>query len=356
MLKVARLPGLAALFCLISAAAVHAQTVFITNAPQGTMLEFVLEGTSEGTAMANPMGNASVVANEAHLGTRQLDAIVLVDNCGTTRRVLVLDQNVQRPSPGTCARTEMNGVFLVQRITTLVVNVGNMPPTMLQRQGPPPSAWLQPTATGAVPKTPFRRYFVLSAGYGMLRFRDVGTVMCGNLNNCPTDVTSQSPTGAVSYWILPFVAAEASYSRFTELTAFATADTFNFDSNLEGGVFAFTGVGAIPLHKVKIFGKGGLTYHGATMTTNQTIVPDYATVDDVTMPIRGGTQTLQTHTTGTGWIWGGGVEVWLTKPVGVYGEIGRLLINGKQSGGDGSISDPVTYAFVGAKVRLPSFF
>ena len=356
MLKVARLPGLAALFCLISAAAVHAQTVIITNAPQGTTLEFVLEGTTEGTAMANPMGVATVVADEAHLGTRRLDAVVLVDNCGTTRRVLVLDQNVQRPSPGTCARTEMNGVFLVQRITTLVVNVGNMPPTLLQRQGPAPSAWLQPTANGTIPKTPFHRFFVLSAGYGMMRFSDVGTVMCGTLNNCPTDVTSQSPTGAVSYWFLPFLGAEGSYARFTKLTAFATTELYNFDSELEGGVFSLAAMGAVPGKKVRVFGKGGLTYHGATMTTNQTIVTDYATVDGVTMPIRGGTQTVQTHTTGFGWIWGGGVEFWPTKPVGVYGELGKLLISGSQSGGDGSISDSVNYAFVGARVRLPSFF
>lgn len=187
MLKVVRLPGLAALFCLITAASAHAQTVIITNAPQGTSLEFVLENNVEGTAMADAMGVATVVANEAHLGTRRMDAVVLVDNCGTTRRVLVLDKAAQEPPPGTCTRTEMNGVFLVQRITTLVVNVGNMPPTLLQRQGPAPAAWLQPTTPGSVVRIPYKRHFVVSAGYGLMQYRNFPTVACGNIIGCIYD-------------------------------------------------------------------------------------------------------------------------------------------------------------------------
>ena len=66
---------------------------------------------------------------------------------------------------------------------------------------------------------------------------------------------------------------------------------------------------------------------------------------------------VQLHTAGWGWLWAGGVEHWLTKQVGVYGETGRLQIKGSDTrGGEGTISDTATYIFIGARVRIPSFF
>jgi hypothetical protein len=307
--------------------------------------------------MVNAMGNATVVANEAHLGTRQLDAIVLVDNCGTTQRVRVLDKTTQQPAPGTCTRSEMNGVFLVQRITTLVINVGNMPPTLLQRQGPAPAAWLLPSSQGSIAHIPYKRHFVASVGYGLLQFSDFPTVSCGNLNNCIYDKVAESPTASVSYWILPYLAAEGGYVRFDRLTAGANGTTFNFNSDLEGGAFTLAGVGAIPAGKWKVYGKTGVDYHGATMTTNQTVYDVGAGNATETRLIAGGTQTVQLHTAGWGWLWAGGVEHWLTKQVGVYGETGRLQIKGSDTrGGEGTISDTATYIFIGARVRIPSFF
>jgi hypothetical protein len=358
MLKVARLHGLAALLYLVTAAPAHAQTVIITNAPQGTSLEFVLENAVEGTAMVNAMGNATVVANQAHLGTRQLDAVVLVDNCGTTRRVLVLDRVAQPPLPGACARTEINGVFLVQRITTLVVNVGNMPPTLLQRQGAPPAAWLQPTNQGTIGHIPYERHFVLSGGYGLMQFSDFPTTSCGNISVCIYDKVSQSPTAAVAYWILPYLAAEGGYARFDQLTAKTVGTTFDFNSDLDGGLFTIAALAGIPAgKKVTLYAKGGVDYHGATFTTNQNIYDVGASNGDEVRQVAGGSQTLQTRTAGWGWLWGGGVEIWLTKRLGVYGEFERLLINGSDTrGGEGTISDPVTAVFVGGKVRVPSFF
>ena len=358
MLRAARLPGLAALLYLITVSAAHAQTVYVTNAPQGAIVEFILENTTEGTVTVNEAGSASIVADPTHLGTRQFDASIFVDTCGTTRRVMVLDRTTQPPpAAGSCRRTEISGVYFVQKITSLVFNIGNTPPTMLVRQGEPPAAWLKPTPTGGIAHIPYRGHFALSGGAGLASFRDYSTVACGNITDCPSDLSPLTLTAGAAYWFLPYLAAEGTYVRFDKLTASATGTTFNFNSDLDAGTITIAGVGAYPAGKVTIYGKGGTNYHGATSTVRETIFDATATVGDVTQPVAGGSQVLQTRTGGWGWLFGGGVDVWVTRPVAIYGEVGRLLVNGSSTrGGEGNISDPVTYVVVGAKVRLPSIW
>jgi hypothetical protein len=357
MLKVARLAGLAALLSLSTVAAAHAQTVIITNAPQGTTLEFVLENMTEGTAMVDAKGNATVVANQAHLGTQKIDATVLVDNCGTTRRVVVIERTGSRPSAGTCTRTEIEGVYLVQQITTIVINVNNMPPTLLQRQGPAPAAWLEPTTQGNIAHLAYKRHFVASAGYGLMEFKNFPIVSCGDILGCIYDKVSESPTAAVSYWFLPYVAAEGGYVRFSRLTAGADGTTFNFNNDFEGGAITFSGVGAIPAEKWTVFGKWGGNYQGSTYTTHETVFDAGAGDGNEMRLVAGGTQTLQYHTAGWGWQWGGGVEYWPTKLIGVYGEGGKIFVKGHDThGGEGSLDDTANYVFVGVRLRIPSFF
>jgi hypothetical protein len=51
------------------------------------------------------------------------------------------------------------------------------------------------------------------------------------------------------------------------------------------------------------------------------------------------------------------MEVWLTKPVGAYGEFGRMYIRGSDlNGGETAIADQDLYGFVGLKLRLPHIF
>jgi len=357
MLRAARLLGLAALFYLITVSAAHAQTVYVTNAPQGAIVEFVLESTAEGTVTVNDTGSASIVADPAHLGTRQFDAAIFVDTCGTTRRVIVIDRTTPPPPAGSCRRTEISGVFLVQKVTSLVFNIGSTPPTMLVRQGEPPAAWLKPTPTGGIAHIPYRGHFALSGGAGLAKFRDYATVACGNITNCPSDLSPLTWTAGAAYWFLPYLAAEGTYVRFDKLTARATGTTFNFDSDLDSGTITIAGIGAYPAGKVTIYGKGGTNYHGATSTVRETIFDDVNTVNGETQLVAGGSQVLQTRTGGWGWLFAGGVDVWVTKPVAIYGEVGRLLINGSSTrGGEGNISDPVTYVVVGAKVRMPNIW
>jgi hypothetical protein len=178
------------------------------------------------------------------------------------------------------------------------------------------------------------------------------------VSNCLYDKVSESPTAAVSYWFLPWLAAEGGYARFNDIRAGVTGTTFDFNSDLDGGLFTAAAIGADPAgKKVVVYGKGGLTYHGATFSTHENIYEAGTTDGNEARLVAGGSQFSQTRTEGLGWLGGGGVEYWLTKRVGVYGEFGRLLVSGSDTGpGEGTISDPVTYGFVGARFRLPSFF
>jgi hypothetical protein len=358
MLRVARLSGLAALLSLITAATTQAQTVIATNAPQGTTLEFVLGSEAEGMAPVDATGTATVVGNEAHLGASQIDARIFVDNCGTSRRVVIVDTTKQAPPAGTCTRNDINGVFLIQRITTLVFNLGSTPPTVLVRQGPAPAAWLRPlNPNGTLASLPYERHFVLSGGVGVLESQKFGLVACGDIPICNIDKNAQSWTGGLAYWFLPFLGAEATYVKFDKLTASAQGATYHFDTNQDGGLFTFAALGNIPAGKVNIYGKFGGTYHRSTFTVNETIQDQTATVDSVTQLVSGGSQTLQSRVGGFGWVYGGGVEFWLRKPIGVYGEFGRLYIRGSDlRGGETKIADEALYGFVGVKLRLPHLF
>jgi hypothetical protein len=106
-----------------------------------------------------------------------------------------------------------------------------------------------------------------------------------------------------------------------------------------------------------VFAKLGANYHGSTFTTHETVFDAGAGDGNEMRLVAGGSQTMQTHNAGWGWQWGGGVDAWLTKQVGVYGEAGKIFINGSDThGGEGTISDTALYLFVGAKLRIPSFF
>ena len=358
MLRVARLSGLAALLSLITAATTQAQTVIATNAPQGTTLEFVLGSEAEGMAPVDATGAATIRANDAHLGTSQIDARIYVDNCGTSRRVVIVDVTKQAIPAGTCTRTEINGIFLIQRITSLVFNLGGTQPTVLVRQGPPPASWLQGVnANGILTGLPYQRHFVLSGGFGVLESQKFGLVTCGDIIVCNIDKNAQSWTGGLAYWFLPYLGAEGTYVKFAKLTASAQTDAFNFDSTQDGGLFTFAALGAIPAGKVKIYGKYGGTYHRSTFTVNQTIQTEAILVDPGTVLVSGGSQTLQSRVGGFGWLFGAGMEVWLTKPVGAYGEFGRMYIRGSDlNGGETAIADQDLYGFVGLKLRLPHIF
>src|SRR6185436_19862362 len=128
----------AALHVMIFVGGASAQTVIVRNAPPNSTIEFVLNGSVTATATAGADGLATLMATKGHGDRDTMDAFVWVDECGSTRRVQVVNRVQQPPPSDGCRRSQVQGLFLLQRITTLVVDIETTSPTLRLRQGPAP--------------------------------------------------------------------------------------------------------------------------------------------------------------------------------------------------------------------------
>jgi hypothetical protein len=155
------------------------------------------------------------------------------------------------------------------------------------------------------------------------------------------------------YWITPFLAAEVSYVRPSDVTASGSGSTFQFDSRLETRLATVAGKAGVPVGHARLYGFGGMNRQQTTSTTTETISDTTVVVDGVTQTIKGGTQTFAQKTQGWNWLAGGGVEAWLTSRVAFYGEFTLAKIKGEPiSGGEGGIDDQAMLFMVGARLRL----
>ena len=343
----------AALTLTVSVSAGSAQTLIVTNAPAGSTVELVLNTATVGSATADSAGVATVAARQpATAAKTEMDAYIFVDSCDTLRRVVVVDRNVlpQPPAPG-CERAQIAGLFLVRRVSTLVVNVAGPNPTVLLRQGSfrlrPPG----PTRTWGPPAG-----LVLSGGAGLSTVSNAVDQACGDLTDCSGDKSGAAYSLAVAYWFSKYVAVEAAYLEPAEVTASGSGTNFRFNSFLDAHVGSLVGKAGVPAGRVRIYGQGGLTYHQAIFNTSQTIQEVTVTINDVATTIPGGTQSYKLKTAGWGWMFGGGTEVWLKSSFGIYGEAGRAALRGKaREGGDGEMNAAAMYVVLGARVRLFGF-
>src|SRR4051812_2995597 len=141
----------AALNLTVCVGAASAQTLLVRNAPAGTTIELVLNSTTAGSKKLDNGGNDTVSGNMfANESRTAIDSVVFLDTCDTVRRLVVTDRvsSAPAPEPG-CTRRDMGGVFVVQRISTFVIDLGSPTATMVFRQGSvglePPRAWTAPT-------------------------------------------------------------------------------------------------------------------------------------------------------------------------------------------------------------------
>jgi hypothetical protein len=343
---------------VILSAAASAQTVFVVNAPPGSTAEFVLNGSVAATAIAGADGLAMLAATAGGVDAQQsIDVFVWVDQCDTTRRVVVMSRTVQPPpAAGGCRRSQIPGLFLVQSITSLVVDVGASSPTLRIRQGQAPEEWLRPPSPGA----PAARISIAPAGLilfgggGNAGFSSFSTQPCGDVTNCTVSDRAFSYTGGIAYWFSQYVGAEASYLKPGRVTADGSGERFRFESDMDGGLLAFVGKGAFPIGRVRLFGMAGADYHRATFSTSQTIDQTTVTIGGVPQTVPGGTQRFQWRTEGWGLVFGGGAEVWVTGAFGVYGEVGRFELKGDDvGGGEARTDDVITPIVVGGRFRIP---
>lgn len=343
-MKVRRLLFASALYVLAAAAVASAQTVIVLNAPAGSTAELVLNSTTVATGTVGADGLATLTADQDALGGRtSIDVAIWVDRCGTVRRVIVVDR-VLNPPPagGECTRAAIPGLFLLQRITSMVINVERDPPMLRVRQGPVPAEWLLPpeqvAAARQIPLVPSG--LILFGGGGREFFGHFADRHCGNVPGCDDERSAFAGVGGVAVWPTRYFGFEASLLRPARMTAAGSGEGFRFDSEMEGGTLLFAGKVGAPLgRRLRLFGMGGMNRHRFTFTTIQTINEN--------------AQTLQWRSEGWGPAFGGGLEVWASSRLGFYGEAFRLSVKGEDTRGSEARIDAAMVGIVGGlRLRL----
>jgi hypothetical protein len=358
MLRVGRSLAMAA-WIIATWGAVHAQaqTVIVRNLPPGSPVDFVLNSTVVATEAADAEGIVRLSASaDGVTGQQQIDAQVWLDRCGERYRVLVVDRSVVPPGPESCARQQVQGLFLVGRISSLVIDGGSVPPTLRIRQGPAPEGWIRPSLLGDPDFGPERRTpsgLILSGAAGLGSLRDFSAIACGSVSGCDAHDRTVTFAGSVGYWFSPFVGAEVSYVRPRPATASGGGTGFAFDSELDGGLIAFGVKGGLPLGRVRLTMTFGANFQRSTLTTTTTIEPTTVTVDGVEQQIPGGSQTLQWRTEGRDFSYAGGAEVWLSNSVAIYSEVGRHFLKGSDTrDSEARLDDAQTFLLVGIRYRV----
>jgi hypothetical protein len=315
----------AALNCLVGIGAASAQVVVVTGAPPGSNVELVLNATPLGSAAVDEHGDARLPLDlQKNLGKKEIDANVFVDVCGTLRRVLVVERGGQLPaSDASCERRELSGLYWVRDVSSVVVDVGVAPSVLLIKGSYNPR---EATAMRAPRLAPTGLVLFGSGGLG--NYRDAVAIACGNVTDCSGKGSRPGFTAGADYWLTRFLAAEATYVRPSNMTARGTESTYRFDSSVNAHVFTAAGKVGAPIGIVRIYGRVGADYHRATTASAETIDDRTITIDGVDQTIKGGTQSFELKTRGWGWLFGGGMEVWASRSVAIYGDINFASLKG----------------------------
>lgn len=337
----------AALVGVMGAAEAAAQTIMVRNGTAGMPVEVTVNSATAGKGVVNAEGIASIPINlPGATGKTEIDAYLFVDYCENLRVVLILERGKAAPPPTpNCERRDVEGVFLVRRVSTLVFDVGSPSPTVLLRQGNfrirPPRVW-KPAATG----------LVLYGGAGLGKYRDVLFYACGTLE-CDGDQGGVALQAGATFWLTRWAGADIGYLKPWNVTASHTGTGFKFDSEFEAQLLTLGGRIGVPIGPTRIYGHGGFNFQQSLATTNQTFDAVKITVDGVERTIPGGTQKVQLLTEGWGWQFGGGFEAWLGSRGALYVEGGNVILEGKpKPSGEGFLDDRFSYFTVGVRVKV----
>jgi hypothetical protein len=162
-----------------------------------------------------------------------------------------------------------------------------------------------------------------------------------------------SYAAGLAYWFSPFVAAEAQYVAPGDATFEGSATSFRFNSSLETRLLTMAGLVAAPAGRARVYGRAGVNRHRAVLLTTQTVDDQSVTTGQVTQTIPGGTQTLELRTAGWGYVVGGGVEVWLSRWVSLYGDLNRASLKGSAAEiPDLTIDEAAWLAQFGVRIRI----
>jgi hypothetical protein len=337
----------AALLLTAGSGLAAAQTLIVRRAPIGATIELVVNSTKAGTATSDSAGDAKIPFTLPADKT-EMDARVYADTCGDTRRVLVVDRDIAPPPPETdCTRQEVTGVFLIRKVTSLVVSVGDPIATVLLRQG---SYDLRPRG----PRRQAPRGLVVFGGGALVDYADALEFGCTGVTTCSGDDRGIGYTVGADFWLTRYLGIEGTYIRPPELTISGSGQSYHFDSFFEPHLFTIAGKVGIPLGPVRLYGRTGFNYHrGESGTTQVTEDITVTNEDGTTTTVPGSTETVTAETNGWGWLLTGGIEAWVAPSFAFYGEAGGAGIKGgAEVVEQGSIDNRIWLITAGIKIKI----
>ena len=323
----------AALNLVMGAGVASAQTVIVRHAPPAETIDLMLNAAKVATATSDAAGDATLPLDlrTNNAAKTDIDANVFIDTCDKVHRIIVVErgQPIATQEPG-CERREIAGLYAVTRVNTLVVDLGGANPTMMLIKGKyslqPQLAWGPPAG------------LVLFGGAGFTSFRDAALIFCGTATPCGKN-ESIGYTAGGTLWVKRWLGVEGSYMKPRKVTATGSGDKYTFDSELDVNMATVAGVVGVPIGPVRLFGKGGGNFQYGKSTTTNTI--------------NNATQSFVVETQGWGWLFGGGLEVWMNPIFAIYADAGFASLRGDPNGGgEARFEDRLRYITVGARVRI----
>lgn len=346
---------LAAALLVIVAAGVDAQTVVVKNAPAGTPIELRWNSQPVGSATAGADGLATVAFPAGKLDRPETDARVFVDVCDAARHITLVERALQpAPPEAGCVRTEAGQFVLLQPMTSLLIDLAPAAPTLWVRQGPVPPTWLLnvEAAPAERPRRPAPKGIILFADGGFTEFGKFSASACGTLN-CDAKTFRRGFGVGAAIWPSQYFGLEGGFHKSANATVSGDEAAYSYDSTLDAQVITAAALVGIPVGRMRFYGRGGTTHHRATTRTTQRIEPRTITIGGVQQTVPGGTQEYELRTAGWGWIFGGGLEGWLSRSFALYGEANYgSLKGGARDDGEGELDERITALKFGIRIRL----
>jgi hypothetical protein len=354
-----RLALTAALLLTVGSGVAAAQMVTVRNAPPGAPIEILFDGSPLVSGKADNAGDAKLgIMLQLTKGDWESDVRMYVDVCGEAYHIGLVDRLSLSPTPADgCERREVSGLFVIKAATNLLVDVAAGRALVYLRQGPLPKAWMLSEKEAVEQPLRLRRPaptgLVAFAGAGRTRFGTGLLYECGDVVDCKPDNASTSFTVGASIWVTRWLAVEGGYVKPESLKISGSGGNFRFNSSLETQFITAVGKIGIPIGPFRPYGIAGANYHRSLRTTNQVNDEETVTEGDVTVTYPANTQTWASATDGVSWLFGGGAEFWLSKRIGLYGEITRGAVKGSGlNSTEGKIDDRITCFWGGARVKI----
>lgn len=321
-----------------------AQRVMVRHVPAGTPVEVVLNAETAGTGTVDESGDVTIPFTlPERNGKSDIDANVFVDACDKIRRVVIVEVTRPAPPPGEgCERREISGLYWVRRANTIVIDLAPANPTLLLISGsytPPRPRTAEEEASGeSIPHDPLPKGLVMFAGGGITAYRDALSLACGTAQTCTGDASPYAYTFGATYWLTRNFGIEGSFLHPAKLKA-SGGDGYVFDTTLNADIWNILGKVGVQGGPVRLYGQGGMTYHQATHTTNQTIGD--------------ATQRFEVQTKGWSYVFGGGAEIWVKPRVAIFGELDFAKVKGDATDeSEVTIDDRARSLLVGIRVHI----